>query len=421
LRHVLTDSGASVLVGTPEVIISAAGSVPHPYALNAPVADGRPVDEPPGGADLAVLLYTSGTEGSPKGAMLSHRALIANHAQLAQIEPKVVGPDDTVLLALPLSHAYGLNAGLGAVAYHGGRGVLMDHFDPAYALELIARHQVTVLIGVPSMYTAWGLLAGQRPSIGEAMGSVRVAVCGAAPLDPASSARFTEATGHPVFVGYGLTETAPVLTSALASPGRWSLPESGSVSAFQPKVGSIGRALPGVELRLVGAESLAVEERWEHESPESPGSDPGEIVVRGPNLFSGYWPDGRDGPDADGWWATGDVAYADADGDLFLVDRIGELILVSGFNVYPREVELVLEAHPGVAEAAALGMPHPLTGQTVKAYVVRAPGSAVTVDELLRHCEGQLARFKCPTVVEFVTGLQHTPTGKIRKVALRDG
>src|SRR5690606_32073052 len=141
------------------------------------------------------------------------------------------------------------------------------------------------------------------------------------------------------------------------------------------KARSIGRPIPGVELRLVGAESLAAEESWEPESPDSPGTDPGEIVVRGPNLFSGYWPDGRGGPDADGWWPTGDIAYADADSDLFLVGRVRELILVSGFNVYPREVELVLESHPGVAEAAAVGMPHPYTGQTVKAYVVRAAGS----------------------------------------------
>jgi long-chain acyl-CoA synthetase len=418
LRHVLADSGAAVLVGTPEIVADA-GDVAHAYTLHPPVADGPPVAEPPGGDDLAVLLYTSGTEGSPKGAMLSHRALIANHAQLARIEPPVVGPDDTVLLALPLFHAYGLNSGLGAVAYHGARGVLMDRFDPAYALELIARHQVTIVIGVPSMYTAWGLLASHEPPIGEAMASVRLAVCGAAPLDRLTATRFTEATRHPVFAGYGLTETAPVLTSTLVSP--------------VPKAGSIGQPIPGVELRLtdearrnrsrsalsVGQDEIVLDEGWEPESPDSPGSDPGEIVVRGPNLFSGYWPDGRDGPDADGWWSTGDVAYADADGDLFLVDRLAELILVSGFNVYPREVELVLESHPGVREAAALGAPHPYTGQTVKAYVVRAEGAEVTSDELLRHCEGQLARFKCPTAVEFVPELPHSPIGKIRKVALR--
>ncbi len=145
----------------------------------------------------------------------------------------------------------------------------------------------------------------------------------------------------------------------------------------------------------------------------------GEIVVRGPNLFTGYWPDGRGGPDADGWWGTGDIAYADEDGDLFLVDRLGELILVNGFNVYPHEVELVLAGHPGVAESAVLGVPHPRTGETVRAYVVPAPGRPVTGEELLAHCARNLARFKCPTAVEFVDALPHSAIGKVRKTQLR--
>jgi long-chain acyl-CoA synthetase len=158
----------------------------------------------------------------------------------------------------------------------------------------------------------------------------------------------------------------------------------------------------------------------EHESPDSPGSDPGEIYVRGANLFSGYWPDGRGGPSADGWWATGDVAYADDDGDLFLVDRIGELIIVNGFNVYPYEVELVMTAHPGVAEVAVLGAPDPVRGQTVRAFVVRAAGSEITAEDLVRHCERNLARFKCPTQISFVEELPHSAIGKVRKVMLRD-
>ncbi len=178
-------------------------------------------------SDLAVLLYTSGTEGQPKGAMLSHRALLANHAQVDGITPTVVGPDDTLLLALPLFHAYGLNSGLGAVAYHGATGVLVERFDPADSLALIARHGVTGVVGVPSMYLAWSLL----PDAGEALATVRVAVCGAAPLDPETAARFARVASRPVFVGYGLTETAPAVTSTLASP--------------TPKAGSIGRADPG--------------------------------------------------------------------------------------------------------------------------------------------------------------------------------
>ncbi|MET8527756.1 AMP-binding protein [Micromonospora sp. NPDC005172] len=418
LRHVLADSGASLLIGTERVrglVAEVAADLPALTAVHAtPPSAAQP--EPSlrphrGGDDLAVLLYTSGTEGHPKGAMLSHRALLANHEQVDAVEPPVVGPDDRVLLALPLFHAYGLNSGLGAVVQHGAEGVLLDDPDPTAGLAEIARHQVSVLVGVPSMFLAWA----DADAVRAATASVRVAVCGAAPLEPAVAARFTAATGHPMHVGYGLTETAPVLTSTLVGP--------------TAKAGSIGRPLPGVELRLVGPDSevlwrdgQAVPDDDADEmdiSDVAPGTDPGQIVVRGPNLFDGYWPDGRDGPDADGWWGTGDIAYADADGDLFLVDRLGELILVNGFNVYPHEVELVLGGHPGVAESAVLGVPHPRTGETVRAYVVPAPGRPVTGEELLAHCARNLARFKCPTAVEFVDALPHSAIGKVRKTQLR--
>jgi long-chain acyl-CoA synthetase len=190
-----------------------------------------------------------------------------------------------------------------------------------------------------------------------------------------------------------------VLTSTLASPSI--------------KPGSIGRPIPGVEVRLVDAAGEDVEPDEDDDT-----TDPGEIVARGRNFFLGYWPDAGSGPDAEGWWPTGDVAYADEDGDLFIVDRLGELILVSGFNVYPHEVESVLTAHDAVVEAAAVGVPHPYTGQTVKAVVVREPGSQVTAEELIAHCERNLARFKCPTAVEFVAELPHSATGKVRKGSL---
>jgi long-chain acyl-CoA synthetase len=357
--------------------------------------------------DLAVLLYTSGTSGRPKGAMLTHAALAANHEQLDAIDPPVVGPDDVVLLAMPLFHAYGLNTGLGTVAHHAATGVLIDRFDAAASLSVIAERAVTVTIGVPGMYAAWS----RQPSAGAALSSVRTAVCGAAPIAPAEAARFTAATGKTIIIGYGLTETAPVLTTTAVS-------ERG-------KPGSIGRPLPGVALRLrtAGGDVL-----WEDgtASPEedlaeldlsvedSAGTDPGEIVVRGANLFSGYWPDGRDGPDAEGWWGTGDVAYADGDGDLHLVDRIGELILVNGFNVYPAEIERVLDAHPAVAESAVVGLPDDDAGQRPHAYVVAALDPAPTPAELQVYCAGQLARFKLPTI-ELVRELPHSATGKVRK------
>ncbi|MDG4806392.1 AMP-binding protein [Micromonospora sp. WMMD1120] len=418
LRHLLADSGASLLVATDRVrglVADVADELPAltatytaPPTAEAPGPAPRPRR---GGDDLAVLLYTSGTEGRPKGAMLSHRALLANQDQVAAIDPPVVGPADTVLLALPLFHAYGLNSGLGAVVRHGATGVLLDEPGPTAGLHEIARHRVTVLVGVPSMFATWADAGTARA----ATASVRVAVCGAAPLDRTVAARFTEVTGHRVHIGYGLTETAPVLTSTLV----------GGVAT----PGSIGRPLPGVGLRLVGADGADL---WRDgvaaldDDPDeldisdvAPGTDPGQIVVRGPHLFAGYWPDGRGGPDADGWWGTGDIAYADADGDLFLVDRLGELILVNGFNVYPHEVELVLAGHPGVAESAVLGVPHPRTGETVRAYVVPAPGRPVTGEELLAHCARNLARFKCPTAVEFVDALPHSAIGKVRKTQLR--
>ncbi|MEV6814067.1 AMP-binding protein [Micromonospora sp. NPDC051296] len=417
LRHVLVDSGASVLICTERIRdLVAAADLPTLSAVHTapPTTDEGDETFPARGADdLAVLIYTSGTEGWPKGAMLSHGALAANHEQVGGIDPPVVGPEDTVLLALPLFHAYGLNAGLGAVLHHGATGVLVDDPGPDAALGEIARHRVSVLVGVPSMVQTWA--RADADTLAAAMAAVRVVVCGAAPLEPADAARFAGATGRPVHIGYGLTETAPVLTSTLV----------GGV----PKAGSIGRPLPGVELRLVGADGadlwrdgLAVPDDDPDEldlSDPAAGTDPGQIVVRGANLFSGYWPDGAGGADETGWWATGDIAYADADGDLFLVDRLGELILVNGFNVYPHEVELVLSAHPGVAESAVVGLPHPRTGETVRAYVVAVSGQRTTGAELIAHCARNLARFKCPTDVEFVDVLPRSAIGKVRKTLLR--
>jgi long-chain acyl-CoA synthetase len=250
---------------------------------------------------------------------------------------------------------------------------------------------VTNVVGAPPMYVAWSML----PDLAAAFHGVRLAVSGAAPLPPSVLQRVREVTGRDVYEGYGLTETAPVLTSTLMS------------ERVKPR--SIGRPVPGVELRLVDERGRPVED-----------GDPGEIVVRGPNVFAGYWPDGADGPDADGWFATGDVAYLDADGDLHLVDRRKELVLVSGFNVYPREVEDVLGTHPEVQEAAVIGVPHPYTGEAVKALVVRTPGSRLTAEDVVAHAARSLARFKCPTSVEFVPELPHGATGKVSKGRLRE-
>ena len=412
IEHVVVDSGARAVVGhrgAADVLLALAGSVScleHVIVADAATppsgamtfdamvergAAAGPVEVTAGGEDLAVLIYTSGTSGRPKGAMLSHAALRANLDQCSRIEPKVVDSDDVVLLVLPLFHIYALNAGLGAVVRHGATGVLVERFDPVETLSEMRRHQVTNVIGAPPMYVAWSML----PDLGDAFSTVRLAVSGAAPLPAEVLRRILDVTGHHVFEGYGLTETAPVLTTTLMSQ--------------VAKPDSIGRPVPGVELRLVDEQGREPEE-----------GDPGEIVVRGANVFDGYWPDGRGGPDAQGWWHTGDVAYVDDDGDYHLVDRRTELILVSGFNVYPREVEDVLVAHPDVLEAAVLGIPHPYTGESVKALAVRRPGARLTAEELIAHAGQSLARFKCPTAVEFVDELPHGATGKVSKGRLRE-
>ncbi|MGA8116859.1 MAG: AMP-binding protein [Actinocatenispora sp.] len=414
LTRLLADSGARVLLGSPEVheATSALDTPGHRYVVGGTHPSARPYDElaatpgertepQRGGDDLAALLYTSGTSGRPRAAMLSHRALIANTAQLADLRPPPLGPDDVVLLALPLFHAFGLGPGLLAIARHAATGVLVDRFDAAVSLATIARSDVTTVLGVPAMYVAWS----RQPEFADQFRAVRLAACGAAPLTAETRAALTEAGVDSPFEGYGLTETAPAVTSTLASP--------------RPKPGSVGRPIPGVELRLVGADGLPMStEDSENDENASPGTDPGEVWVRGDNLFSGYWPDGADGPDPEGWWPTGDIGYLDDDGDLFLVDRIGELILVSGFNVYPREVESALAGHPAVREAAVVGVPHELTGEAVKAFVV---ASGVSEEDLIEHCRTSLASFKCPVAVEFVERLPHSATGKVRKTALRTG
>ena len=226
---------------------------------------------------------------------------------------------------------------------------------------------------------------------------MRLVLSGSAPLAEQVVDRFTARTGIPVHQGYGLTEAAPVVTSTLCS------------AAAKP--GSVGAALPGVELRVVD------------ESGDAPDAgDPGEIHVRGPNLFSGYWPDGAGGPDADGWYATGDVGFLDEAGDLFLVDRLKELVIVSGFNVYPTEVEDVIREVAGVLDTAVIGVDDPVTGEAVVAYV-RASGGSADPEELVgrvrAHCATRLARFKQPSRVEVVDQLPKTVTGKVQKGRLR--
>ncbi len=354
---------------------------------------------PPDPERLAVLLYTSGTSGRPRGVMLSHRALLANVEQVSRLHPPVMTAGDVVLGLLPLFHVYGLNAVLGQALATGARLVLVDRFDPEQTLDAVAEHGVTNLPVAPPVIAAW---AG-RSDLAQKFARVRLLVCGAAPLDPELSALVSDATGVAVEQGYGLTETAPVVSSTLASGAR--------AAGATPDPDGVGGPLPGIEIGVVdpGGEEVS-------------DGDPGEIRVRGDNLFSGYWPDGADGPDPHGWWSTGDLAVRDPYGDLVLVDRLRELVIVSGFNVYPTEVETVVAELDEVGEAAVIGVPDEQTGEAVVAYVVAAgddPGEAALVERVRSHCERRLARFKQPSQVVVVGGLPHSATGKVAKGRLR--
>ncbi|MFC6287987.1 class I adenylate-forming enzyme family protein [Nocardioides sp. GCM10027113] len=361
----------------------------------------RPVPALRDPGKLAALLYTSGASGRPRAAMLTHRALLANVDQVAAVEPPLIRADDVVLGVLPLFHVYGLNAVLGGVLRHRATLVLVDRFDPQGTLDVIEDHSCTVVPVAPPVFNHWLALDGAGGSGGvlrERLAGVRLVVSGSAALAAEVAQEFADRSGVPVHQGYGLTEAAPVVTSTLCSQG-----------SQGPVPGSVGAALPGIDLRLVDDDGRPPE-----------GDDPGEIWIRGDNLFSGYWPDGADGPDEDGWWATGDVGILDPAGDLVLVDRVKDLVIVSGFNVYPREVEEVLREVDGVLDAAVVGADDPDTGEAVVAYV-RAPGAdpQAVVDAVRRHCEAQLARFKQPSRIEVVDELPLTVTGKVRKGMLR--
>jgi long-chain acyl-CoA synthetase len=344
-------------------------------------------------ADVAVLLFTSGTAGAPRPAMLTHGNLSANLDQVLANPARPHGVDDVALAVLPLFHVFGLNAVLGLTLRVGGTVVLVERFDPHSTLAAVAEHRVTVLSGVPTMWAAWAGLPDAEPG---ALASVRDAVSGAAPLDPAVRRAVRDRFGLDLTEGYGLTEASPAVTSGLGHDA----PD-----------GSIGVPLPGVQVRLVDTEGQ-----------DALVGDPGEIWVRGPNVFAGYWDD----PEAtaaaltpDGWLRTGDTAVVDDDGFLWLVDRTKDVIIVSGFNVFPGEVEDVLAMHPAVEAAAVVGVPHPHSGEAVRAYVVVRDGAHVDEDALVEHACRHLARYKCPSSIAFVDDLPHGVTGKLLRRALR--
>lgn len=343
--------------------------------------------------DLALLIFTSGTGGSPKAAMLSHGNLRMNIAQLLSFPGGGQSPDDVVFGVLPLFHIFGLNVMLGASLAVGAKVLLIERFDPISAIEAIDKHGVTVVTGPPTMWAAWAGL----PEVPQgAFSSVRIAASGAARL-PEGTARAIETRfGVRLHEGYGLTEASPVVTSTVGSDA---------------PIGSVGVPAPGLEVRLV-----------DESGDDVLVGDAGEVWVRGPNVFKGYFGDPETSArtvDADGWLHTGDVATVDDSGHLFLVDRMKDLIIVSGFNVYPAEVEEVLMQHPAIEACAVVGVPHPYSGEAVKAYVVAVSGVPVEEDDVIGFCASRLARYKCPEKLWFVDEVPQGMGGKVLRRALR--
>jgi long-chain acyl-CoA synthetase len=345
---------------------------------------------PRGANDTAVILYTSGTTGRPKGAELTHANLRRNVDVTVRTLLRTT-PDDVVLGALPLFHSFGQTCGLNTAVASAAALALVPRFAPDAVLWTIAQHRVTVFEGVPTMYSA--LLAYDRRDQHDTS-TLRCCVSGGAALPAEVLRGFEEAFGCIVLEGYGLSETSPV--ACFNHPDAERLP------------GSIGTPIEGVEMRVVDGDR----------SELAPG-EPGEIAIRGHNVMKGYLnrPEATaEAIDADGWFYTGDIGRVDAAGRYFIVDRKKDLIIRGGYNVYPREIEEVLYEHPAVQETAVIGIPHPELGEEVGAAVVLAPGSEkISETEVREYMKANVAAYKYPRHVWFVDALPKGPTGKILK------
>lgn len=340
--------------------------------------------------DLAALIFTSGTAGSPRAAMLSHGNLLSNLDQSQSTDG--IKADDVVYGVLPLFHIFGLNVVIGLGLSRGATLVLVQRFDPFTALETIRDRKVTIIPGAPPLWLAFSHM-DDAPA--DSFANVRLALTGAAKMPEEAMRRLKERFGLTLLEGYGLTEASPVVTSS---------------AGMEVKVGSVGKVLDGIQVRLV-----------DEEGNDALQNDAGEVWVKGPNVFKGYLNE----PEAtarvlttDGWLRTGDIAVVDDDGYLYLVDRAKDLIIVSGFNVYPAEVEEVLLDHADVAEVGVVGVPHPHTGEAVKAFVLLKPGARAHEDSLVSWCLDNLARYKCPSKIIFVDELPRNVSGKLLRRSL---
>ncbi|MBV9276077.1 MAG: long-chain fatty acid--CoA ligase [Verrucomicrobia bacterium] len=344
--------------------------------------------------DVATICYTSGTTGRSKGAMLTHRNLIANCEQLDRTERGCAKKSDVLLLVLPLFHIYAMNCAMNSYLRAGATIVLIRRFDALQVLEQIQKHCCTFFHGAPPMYVTWV----NTPTLGDYdLSSLRVAFSGAAPLPIQVLDRFQTVTGVEIVEGYGLTETSPVTHSNCAVP----------IS----KPGTIGPPIPGVEARLVDDEDCDV----------APGT-PGEIICRGENVTIGYWRNPTATAEAlrNGWFHTGDIATIDEDGYYRIVDRKKDMINSGGLKVWPREVEEVLFNHPAVREAAVVAMPDAHWGERPMAYIALKEGQTAAPEELIAYCKQHVANYKSPCLIKLRDELPKLPTGKVLRRVLRE-
>jgi long-chain acyl-CoA synthetase len=347
-------------------------------------------------ADVAVLQYTGGTTGTPKGAMLTHYNLVANTAQCHRWFHMVEEGQERALAVIPFFHVFAMTSIMNFSVKTGTEIVMLPRFDPVQLLETIDRTKPTFFPSVPTLFTA----IKNRPDIGKYdVQSIRRCISGGAPLPVEVKHDFEKLTGCQIVEGYGLTETSPTAVCNPLSTGG--------------KDGSIGIPIPGTTVEIVslddGATPLPLGER-------------GELVISGPQVMKGYWrkPDETAKVLKDGRLRTGDVGYMDQDGYIFIVDRIKDLILAGGYNVYPRNVEEAIYQHPAVLECCVVGLPDEYRGQTVKAFVVLKPGESLTAEALCEFLADKLSKIEMPKLIEFRAALPKTAVGKISKKALLD-
>ncbi|MBM6400565.1 long-chain-fatty-acid--CoA ligase [Phycicoccus sonneratiae] len=396
IDYFFTDSGAKIAFVWPDFVeeatkgaansgtrvVTTGAMGPEDFEGGAPVAEPSPREDD----DTAIILYTSGTTGRPKGAELTHSNIHLNAMRSAKVIQEMTS-DDVVMGCLPLFHVFGLVVGLNAATIAGASLALIPRFDPQAAVEVIEKERVTIMQGVPTMYAA---ILNHPSSDGMDASSLRTCASGGSAMPLEVMRSFEEKFGCVILEGYGLSETSPVAS--------FNMPDK------ERKPGTIGLAIPGCEMRCVDLDGKEV-----------PHGEVGEIAIRGDNVMKGYWnkPEATAEAIPDGWFRTGDLATMDDEGYFTIVDRKKDMILRGGMNVYPREVEEVIYTHPDVLEVAVVGIPDELYGEQVGAAVALREGATASTDDIIAFTKERIAAYKYPRTVWVVDALPKGPTGKI--------